>query len=80
MPVTLVDLLREKVLSHPNKILYTYITEGVRVQDQVTYYELDLKAKAIAATLQAFSAPGNRVLLFYPSGLAYIAAFLGCGG
>jgi natural product biosynthesis luciferase-like monooxygenase protein/FkbM family methyltransferase len=39
---------------------------------------LDRRARAIAAKLQAQGMEGRRVLLLYPAGLEYIAAFFGC--
>src|SRR5262249_20772607 len=44
----------------------------------LTYGELDEKARAIAASLAQSVGPGERVLLLYPPGLEYIAAFFGC--
>src|SRR5205807_2182937 len=43
-----------------------------------TYNDLDLRARAIASQLQSAGAEGERVLLLYPPGLEFIAAFLGC--
>ncbi|MEO0804441.1 MAG: beta-ketoacyl synthase N-terminal-like domain-containing protein, partial [Cyanobacteria bacterium J06642_2] len=39
---------------------------------------LDCRARAIATQLQSEQVRGARVLLLYPSGLDYIAAFFGC--
>jgi acyl-CoA synthetase (AMP-forming)/AMP-acid ligase II/acyl carrier protein len=39
---------------------------------------LDQRARAIAGRLQAAGASGQRVLLVFPPGLDYIAAFFGC--
>jgi acyl-CoA synthetase (AMP-forming)/AMP-acid ligase II len=47
-------------------------------EQRLTYGALDRQARAIAATLQTFRATGERALLLYPPGLAYIAAFFGC--
>ncbi len=44
----------------------------------MTYAELDRQARTIAAQLQRLGAAGERVLLLYPPGLTYIAAFFGC--
>jgi len=43
-----------------------------------TYQEVDRKARAVAAYLQAHNAEGQRVLLLYPSCLEFIAAYFGC--
>jgi acyl-CoA synthetase (AMP-forming)/AMP-acid ligase II len=39
---------------------------------------LDGQARAIGAMLQTCSAGGDRVLLLYPTGLEFIAAYFGC--
>ena len=44
----------------------------------LSYAGLDERARAIAALLQEHGAAGERVLLLYPPGLDYIAAFFGC--
>ena len=36
------------------------------------------QARAIGALLQSYGASGERVLLLYPTGLEFIAAFFGC--
>jgi amino acid adenylation domain-containing protein len=45
---------------------------------EITYGELDRRARAIAAWLQSFGAEDERAILLYPPGLDYIAAFFGC--
>jgi len=48
-------------------------------ETSINYGELDRQARALAAQLQTLDVKGGeRVLLFYPPGLEYIAAFLGC--
>src|SRR5205807_5144727 len=77
---TLVDLLRRRVEQNPNALIYRYLLSGDvdgPVQEW-TYNDLDLRARAIASQLQAAGAEGERVLLLYPPGLEFIAAFLGC--
>jgi acyl-CoA synthetase (AMP-forming)/AMP-acid ligase II len=44
----------------------------------LTYEQLDAKASSVAAQLLRTCQPGDRVLLLYPSGLEFVAAFLGC--
>lgn len=75
---TLVDLLRLRALEQPDQSAYTFLTDGEREEVHLTYAELDLQARAIAASLQSQVPAGERALLLYPSGLEYIAAFFGC--
>jgi phthiocerol/phenolphthiocerol synthesis type-I polyketide synthase C len=51
---------------------------AAEVHSSLTYRELDIKARAIASTLQRQGAAGERVLVLCPSGLDFIAGFFGC--
>jgi len=75
---TLVDLLLYRALQTPNQTAYTFLLDGELEEENITYAELDKKARAIAAHIQTFAKPGERVLLLYPPGLEYITAFFGC--
>nr|VFK67790.1 MAG: Acyl-CoA synthetase (AMP-forming)/AMP-acid ligase II [Candidatus Kentron sp. UNK]VFK73118.1 MAG: Acyl-CoA synthetase (AMP-forming)/AMP-acid ligase II [Candidatus Kentron sp. UNK] len=75
---TLVELLRLRAENQPDKMAYTFLKDGETIDTSLTYAQLDQQARAIAARLQDITAPGERALLLYPSGLDFIAAFLGC--
>lgn len=75
---TLVAILRQRARLQENKLAYTFLLDGEVEKCELTYGELDRQARAVAAWLQAHGAKGCRVLLVYPSGLEYLAAFLGC--
>src|SRR5436305_4430258 len=74
---TLVDLLCWRAFDQPDQKAYAFLTPA-QEEDGLTYAALDRQARAIGAMLQRRSAAGERVLLLYPSGLAYIEAFFGC--
>src|ERR1043166_10138504 len=74
---TLIDLLRERAFQQPNRIAYTFLTDG-QVEESLTYSELETRVRAIAAQLQTAVPTGQRVLFLYPPGLEYIVAFWGC--
>lgn len=74
----LVSLLRSRSESSPNQLAFTYLEEGEREAGTLTYGELDRQARAIAALLQREGGVNQRVLLLYPNGLEFIAAFFGC--
>lgn len=74
----LVSLLRQHTEQKPHKRIYTYLLDGEFEEAHLTYAQLEEQARAIAALLQAHNASGERALLLYPPGLAYIAAFMGC--
>ncbi|HEX8456607.1 MAG TPA: amino acid adenylation domain-containing protein, partial [Pyrinomonadaceae bacterium] len=75
---TLVELLRYRASRQPERVAYTFLADGERDAEQITYGELDGRARAIGATLQDRRAEGARALLLYPPGLNYVAAFFGC--
>ncbi len=75
---TLVELLRRRLPDQFNRTAYTFLVDGETEEVSLTYGELDVKARAIAARLQRLAALGERVLLLYPPDLEYIAAFFGC--
>ncbi|MFZ1007691.1 MAG: amino acid adenylation domain-containing protein, partial [Candidatus Sulfotelmatobacter sp.] len=78
--LTLIDLLRLQVEQQPNALAYRFLLTGEvdGPTEEITYGELDLRARAIAACLQGAGAAGERGLLLYPPGLEFIAAFLAC--
>jgi amino acid adenylation domain-containing protein len=75
---TLVDLLRRRSFEQPDRKAYTFLPDGETEEIDLTYRELDEQVRAIGARLQASGMVGERVLLLYPPGLQYIAAFFGC--
>jgi len=77
-PTSLVDILRWRALHQPERLAYTYLIDGEIEGDRFTYAELDRRARSIAAKLQTMGVAGERVLLLYPAGIDYIAAFFGC--
>jgi acyl-CoA synthetase (AMP-forming)/AMP-acid ligase II len=74
----LVELLHRRAEYQTNRRAYTFLRDGHIAEDYLTYGELDRQARTIGAYLQDLGATGERVLLLYPPGLAYIAAFFGC--
>jgi natural product biosynthesis luciferase-like monooxygenase protein/FkbM family methyltransferase len=75
---SLVELLRLRAVEQPDRLAYTFLAGGEAGETHFTYGELDRRARVIAAQLQSLGAEGERVLLLYPAGLEYIAAFFGC--
>ncbi|MFK7846194.1 MAG: aminotransferase class I/II-fold pyridoxal phosphate-dependent enzyme [Rhodothermales bacterium] len=75
---TLIDLLRWRATHQADRVAYTFLKDGEEESEQLTYAELDTKARAIAAHLLAQEGTGERALLLYPASLEYIAAFFGC--
>jgi natural product biosynthesis luciferase-like monooxygenase protein len=75
---SLVDLLRYRAIHQSKKTAFIFLRDGEIESARLTYEDLDLHARAIAASLQLRVKAGDRVMLLYPSGLEFISAFFGC--
>src|SRR5579863_1137018 len=74
----LIELLRARTVEHGPRLAFRFLADGETEQSRLTYEELELRARAIAAALAPWAAAGERALLFYTGGLEFIAAFWGC--
>src|SRR5947208_1652733 len=75
---TLIELLHSRATHQADCQGYAFSTDGETDDFLISYEELDRQARAIGAWLQSLGMAGERVLLVYPPGLEYIAAFFGC--
>ncbi|WP_306344973.1 non-ribosomal peptide synthetase [Methylosinus sp. Ce-a6] len=73
-----VDLLRARAAEQPTKPAYVFLEDGERQGARLSFADLDQRARAIAQHLGTLGVGGERALLLYPPGLAYIEAFFGC--
>ncbi|MGH9568558.1 MAG: fatty acyl-AMP ligase, partial [Candidatus Angelobacter sp.] len=73
----LAGLLQSRAESQPGRTAYSFIAEDDRCSS-FSYQQLDRRARAVAARLQAHRAAGERVLVLYPPGLSYVTAFFAC--
>ncbi|MFK7921048.1 MAG: fatty acyl-AMP ligase [Bacteroidia bacterium] len=78
IPMSLVDILQKRAESQSQKLAYRFLTDGEEVEVDLTYEQLDRRARSIGALLQANTEAGDRVLLLLPAGLDFIAAYFGC--
>jgi amino acid adenylation domain-containing protein/non-ribosomal peptide synthase protein (TIGR01720 family) len=76
---TLVDRAQHLAITAPAHVAYTFLDDAAgTVVGELSHDELDRRARAVAARLQADGLAGKPVLLLYPQGLEYIAGFFGC--
>ncbi|BAZ20872.1 beta-ketoacyl synthase [Kalymmatonema gypsitolerans NIES-4073] len=75
---TLVELLTYRAQNQTEQTAYTFLLDGETESVNLSYQELDKKARAIATQLLQHGVPGSRALLLYPPGLEFTAAFFGC--
>ncbi|HET7233064.1 MAG TPA: AMP-binding protein, partial [Longimicrobium sp.] len=77
-PATLVELLRGRAQRHPDRTALTFLLDGEEEGESLTYAALEGEARRIATLLAAEGLRGERVLLLFPPGLAFVAAYFGC--
>jgi acyl-CoA synthetase (AMP-forming)/AMP-acid ligase II len=70
------EVLRDRARNERDRLALRFL----RGPDELcwSYAQLDQAARRVAARLRPVAAPGDRVLLLYPPGLDYVAAFFGC--
>ena len=78
-----IEVLRRRARESPERRIYTFLDGEGRETATLTAGELDRRARAIAARLQADDGDrpddgARRVLLLFPPGLDFVAAFFGC--
>src|SRR4051794_19444236 len=74
---SMVELLASQAADQSDGTAYMFLDDRDGEQ-QITYGDLDRRARLIAARLQLELKPGDRALLVYPAGLEFISAFFGC--
>lgn len=73
-----VDVLRLRSRHQGGREAFLFASERPGAEVQVTYGELDTRARRIAALLQQMGAAGERALLLFPASRDYLDAFFGC--
>jgi len=74
---TLVDLLQSRAATSPARRAYTFLAEDAE-REQLTYAELDVRARALGARLRDAGWAGQPAVLLFPAGLDFVAGFFGC--
>lgn len=77
-PSNIIDVLRARAADTPDRVVFSFLRDGVNVSESVTFGDLDRRARETAAWLQARFPPGTRALLLHPPGIDFIVAFFGC--
>jgi acyl-CoA synthetase (AMP-forming)/AMP-acid ligase II len=76
---TMLELLQARSTEDSDKLIYQFLPTGdAQSQISLTFGELEMQAKAIAALIQQHTLPGDRAILIYPPGIDYIVAFWAC--
>src|SRR4051794_6992987 len=77
-PATLVEVCRRRAVHDGDRPAYAFLPDGEHPDAELTFGELDRRARAVAAVLAERVGPGARALLHYPPGLDFVVAFFGC--
>jgi amino acid adenylation domain-containing protein len=77
-PSSLVAALRRQAALRPGRRAFIFLADGEVESERLTYRALDRRARAVAAALAQHGGAGERVLLLFPPGLDFVAAFCGC--
>ena len=80
---SLAGLLRKRAGNRPDALVYAYSADGTDPSQGgdgcvLTLGTLDTRARALAAWMRERGLEGERVLLVFPPGLEFLAAFFGC--
>ncbi|UNB65885.1 non-ribosomal peptide synthetase [Pseudomonas syringae pv. helianthi] len=78
LPDTLAQALQRRALHTPDRLALRFLFDENDQGLVLTYRDLDLRARTIAAALQRQAVPGDRAILLFHSGPDYVAAFFGC--
>ncbi|HEX6040746.1 AMP-binding protein, partial [Longimicrobium sp.] len=71
-------MLRDRAARFPERAACVFLLDGEQEGESLTYAQLDAQARAVAARLAADGLRGQRALLLFPPGLAFVAAYFGC--
>lgn len=74
------SVIRERALATPERTAVIYVDDVERADGDTrwSYARLDAEARRIGSWLQARFSVGDRVLLLYPTGFDFIAAYVAC--
>jgi len=75
---TIVTVLQTRAVLHPERRVFTFLGDGENETAVITYGGLHKAATTIAGKISAMDLSGKNVLMFYPAGIDFIAAFFGC--
>ncbi|MEY2929893.1 MAG: hypothetical protein RL033_642, partial [Pseudomonadota bacterium] len=75
---TFPEVLDDWATKTPDRRAYLYLSDGEKEDVSLNFVQLRDATREAARRLSLLAQPGDRVILFYPSGLDFIVAFLGC--
>lgn len=77
-PVTMAGLLRFYADTRSDDGAFLYLGEDNAELEALSYADLHARAEAEAVRIAGCARPGDRAMLLFPSGLAFVVAFFAC--
>ncbi|MEU7526110.1 AMP-binding protein [Saccharothrix sp. NPDC042600] len=77
-PTDVVELCRHRAERFPDRRSHVFLDHTGNESAALTFGELDLRARAIAARLRDLAPPGGCAVLSHARGVDFVPAFLGC--
>ncbi|MGH2951768.1 MAG: fatty acyl-AMP ligase [Solirubrobacterales bacterium] len=77
-PSTLVDVLRDRAREQPDADVFAFVDHDESEAGRLSFGELERRARAVAAGLQALGLAGERALLASPPGRDSVIGLFGC--
>ncbi len=74
---SLASMVEQQARSLPDRTAFVFEDDAGRTES-LSYQELAERSRTLGSWLTSLVEPGDRVLLVYPPGLEFIAAFMGC--
>jgi amino acid adenylation domain-containing protein len=75
---TIADIILGHASTKPDALAFLHLDEAPNLPEALTFGDLDTASRAIAEALRATLSEGDRVLLLFPPGLAFIEALIAC--
>jgi acyl-CoA synthetase (AMP-forming)/AMP-acid ligase II len=72
---TMIDLLRDRAATQPRGRAYTFLDDGERHGQRLTWAQLETRSRAISTAIRRFVEPGDRVLVMFPPSIDFVPAF-----
>lgn len=74
----LVQLLQHQADARRDRLAYEMLESDGVPDSSITFGQLDVRARALAARLLTLGGPGDRVLMLYSSSIDFVVAFFAC--
>ena len=75
---TFIEVVKNRVKADPEHIVYRFLDDGINESESFNFHQIEIRSKAMGASMQQVASKGERVLLLFPPGLSYVASFFAC--